>query len=353
MRERTISNSSTSRTVRLALFVTLLGLLTAAAAALEPADALFGRVTGVADDDALNVRARPELRAPKLGAIPPYATVGIRKCRRRGRSLWCEIFPLAQNGYDGPAGWVNARYLKLSDRGYVLIDGWGKCDYALSCSRGFCDVVTAYYGAGAIHAVDRQRIARSRLRAAGRFEALEKNGEGYCSGEERILDWLAKHPGGYRFGDDPAWRRLTEALWHLDPGQPGALAPYIHPRRGLTLSYFPRFGPEVDRHFTPEDFVRSDRKKILWSVTEGKGEEIRLSLSGFLRTLPRELDRLRERRRIEVPRELNCRKCRAYVIYWYERPREEDPGWQGLVAVLAPWQGQWYLIALRRDYWTI
>jgi len=331
----------------------IVAILLASLATARPIDPLFGRVSGVAEDDTLNVRLHPDPRARKVGAVPPHATVGIRECRRIGCSRWCRIFSLAQNGYDGPAGWVNARYLKLSDRGYVLIDGRGNCDYTLSCSHGICDVVTAYYGAGAIHAVDRQRIARSRLRAAGRFEALEKNGEGYCSGEERILDWLAKHPGGYRFGDDPAWRRLTEALWHIDPEHPEALAPYIHPRRGLILSYFPRFAPEVDRHFTPEDFVRNDRKKILWGVTEGTGEEIRLSLREFLRTLPRDPDRLRERRRIDIPRKLSCRTCRAYLLYWYDRPREEDPGWQGLVAVLAPWKGRWYLVALRRDYWTI
>ena len=339
--------------MRLSLYATLFGLLTAAVAALEPADALFGRVTGVADDDVLNVRARPEVRAPKLGTVPPYATVGIQTCRRRSRSLWCRIFPLAQNGYDGPAGWVNARYLKLSDRGYVLIDGRGNCDYALSCSRGICDVVTAYYGAGAIHAVDRQRIARSRLRAAGRFEALEKNGEGYCSGEERILDWLAKHPGGYRFGDDPAWRRLKEILWNFDPDRPEILAPYIHPRRGLTLSYFPRFGPEVDRHFTVEDLRHHSEKKILWGYTEGRGDAVRLSLRELLLTFPWDLDRLRERKRIAVPRAFKCQTCRVYIIYWYKHPREEDHSWQGLVAVLAPWKGRWYLIALRREYWTI
>jgi len=85
----------------------------------------FYQVTGVADDDVLNVRAAPSPHAKKLGAIPPGAdcvrNLGCRggltfeefttlspaeqAARRRANPRWCRI------DYQGVTGWVAGRYL--------------------------------------------------------------------------------------------------------------------------------------------------------------------------------------------------------------------------------------------------
>ncbi|MCB1776092.1 MAG: hypothetical protein KDI50_01525 [Candidatus Competibacteraceae bacterium] len=64
-------------------------------------------VTGVARDDALNIRSRPEASAARVGVIPPDGT-GIRllgPTAKVGSSTWREI------EYQGMRGWVNARFL--------------------------------------------------------------------------------------------------------------------------------------------------------------------------------------------------------------------------------------------------
>lgn len=65
-------------------------------------------VTGVAEDDVLNLRAAPAASAAKISSIPSGATLVLATGRTRnieGRT-WREI------GYLGVQGWVNTRYLK-------------------------------------------------------------------------------------------------------------------------------------------------------------------------------------------------------------------------------------------------
>jgi uncharacterized membrane protein len=72
----------------------------------SPAGVIY-RVTGVEPDDVLNIRARPEASAERVGAIPADGA-GIRllgPAARVGQSTWREI------EYEGTRGWVNARFL--------------------------------------------------------------------------------------------------------------------------------------------------------------------------------------------------------------------------------------------------
>jgi hypothetical protein len=150
-------------------------LLLCSLAALAEAP-LFGRVTGVAADDRLQVRLRPDYRAPAIGALPPGARVGVERCVRRGRSRWCRIRQLTQLLYwEGEeAGWVNARYLRGENRGYVLVDGLAECRYSLGCREGICRVVGPEGERGPL------AIPRRRLRGESRFGAAPATAEGYC-----------------------------------------------------------------------------------------------------------------------------------------------------------------------------
>ena len=86
----------------------------------------FFAVTGVATDDVLNIRERPQAQAPKLGEIPPdgvcIRNLGCQggltfqefnelseeqKARRvREHPRWCKI------EYRSMTGWVAGRYLR-------------------------------------------------------------------------------------------------------------------------------------------------------------------------------------------------------------------------------------------------
>jgi len=101
--------------------VALLGAVTPAAAEADGPD--FFRVTGVAAEDVLNIRAEPSASARKIGEIPPNAD-GIRNLGCQGglsfteweaanrqereasqRNRWCRI------AFCGVQGWVAGRFL--------------------------------------------------------------------------------------------------------------------------------------------------------------------------------------------------------------------------------------------------
>lgn len=86
----------------------------------------FYSVTGVADDDVLNIRAEPDPHAKKVGEIPPNGTClrnlgceggltfreftelseGQKAKRLKENPRWCRI------EYRGVTGWAAGRYLR-------------------------------------------------------------------------------------------------------------------------------------------------------------------------------------------------------------------------------------------------
>jgi uncharacterized protein YraI len=161
-------------------------------------DALFGKVVKIAENDRLNVRSLPDYHSKKVASLPPGAYVGVDTCRKKEGATWCRVHHLAQYDYEGygwnaPSGWVNARYLQLSDRGYVLVDGKGNCDYVVSCSRGKCLLVSQYdldRQSHEITSLHTKKIDRSRLIAQSNFGAASDNMDGYCTIGGRIESYL-------------------------------------------------------------------------------------------------------------------------------------------------------------------
>lgn len=100
------------------LIATLAGLVIAAAAAfaVQPAMAAGydvgadAEVTGVKSWDVLNVRRWPASYSKKVGELEPGADVYVERCIiKQVGSDWCLV-----EG-DDAYGWVNARYLTLTD----------------------------------------------------------------------------------------------------------------------------------------------------------------------------------------------------------------------------------------------
>lgn len=47
-------------------------------------------------------------------------------------------------------------------------------------------------------------------------------------------------------------------------------------------------------------------------------------------------------------------ELKAYEVYWInEQSKTKEYDWLGLVVVLEEYQGEWYIVGLMRDRWTI
>ena len=148
---------------------------------------LFALVINVAQDDTLNVRKQSNYKAKKVGELPSGAFIGIEQCKTGKKSRWCRVYQLVQNYYseDFQPGWVNARYLKFSNRGYVLIKGKKNCAYALKCNAGKCEIVDDYENDNVIDykktGFRTKWIEREYLRGESHFGVTPDNVDGYCN----------------------------------------------------------------------------------------------------------------------------------------------------------------------------
>jgi hypothetical protein len=178
-------------------FISICSIFFLAAGAEISAPALFAKVTGVSDDDVLNVRSAPYYRSEKVGALPPHAVVGVSECRivKKG-SRWCRIYELSQYMYGiRNGGWINARYVTFYDKGYVTIEGReAKCYYAIACRKDVCDVAVDFEtdDTGEIVALRTERIDKRLLKAQSAFGAAPENAEGYCTSARMIEAYLRK-----------------------------------------------------------------------------------------------------------------------------------------------------------------
>jgi hypothetical protein len=323
---------------------------------------LFGVVTGVAAYDVLNVRSRPDYRAPKMGALDPDTQVYVDRCRTIGRSRWCRIHtnPLMDNQ---AKGWVNARFLHPVNRGYVTIKGRKNgCFYALSCAKGGqCDVVTALKGETKITAITRARIPRSKLQPANNFEAMDESEEGYCVSGRYIEDFLGnqKLTRIQKQWRNPAFDVAVSAVHAIADGNISALSTLIHPTHGVLLSDKPVFGTE-SRHYTRRSLPIAYKQShdLLWGHDDAKGDPIRKSLYNYFDALVPALGGLTRVDKETAPYHYfdpkPFAKVVGYSLRWInQHSATRDYDWRGLVIILAQDHGRWYVVGLLRDYWTI
>ncbi len=341
--------------------ITILLMLIPVLGAAKITAPLWGTVIGVAEDDVLNVRSRPDYRAPRTGSLPPEAVVGVERCKKVGRSTWCRVHHLAQYDYEGfgwdaKPGWVNARFLKGHNGGYVLIDGKAECAYAMSCKKGICDVVTDFKQDKANNVIGliRKKIPRSRLRAASRFDAMGNEEGGYCVADHWIEDYLKRQKAAT---DSPKSLSRKVVQWiHADDID--ALARHVHPRRGVRLSWQTDFRQPRSHTFSRDQLRTAYRshKKLDWGTDTAKGDPIRIDLAGFFRALTRDPGRITQMQTCNyrgfTVRHSNPMSC--IEARWSDpRSQTRDFDWLGMVVVLEQYRGRWYVVGLLHNRWEI
>ena len=328
---------------------------------------LFATVKGIVSNDTLNVRIKADHRSKKVAKLPLDAYVGVDRCKKTGVSVWCKIHHIAQHdyegyGYDAPSGWVNAKYLTFYDRGYVLIDGKGKCDYAIGCKAGKCEIVSEYRQDENYNIVDIETkwIGRNRLKAESNFGAAANEMDGYCTNGSYIEDYLQKKRLNQlqKRSGDPAYQSMLAFVKRYDIHWPENIAKFIHTQFGIRLSYHTIFDIG-DKLFYPQnirDIDKTRNKKLFWGYTDGKGDEVRMSIYDFLATLPHDIETIKEIKTLPDLKGYKCPAgavCKGYELLWYDKPIEEDHSWEGLVVIVQQYQGKWYVVGLLRDRWTI
>lgn len=114
---------------------------------------MFATVVNVKKGDVLNVREKPNYHSKKLGEFHTKESIDyfaggmqVEYCKKISKSTWCKVYPVVNINIgqpsDGVEGWVNARYLKFSNSGYVnVLNQKSNCDYSLKCKADKCLVL--------------------------------------------------------------------------------------------------------------------------------------------------------------------------------------------------------------------
>ncbi len=355
------------------LFIMLIFLYSYLGASTITYPGLFATVVNVAENDTLNVRESSEYHSKKTGALPQDAFVGINYCKKVGKSTWCKIFHITQRdyeefGYDAKDGWVNARYLKFDNRGYVIIDGKPKCDYALRCKDSKCEVVIDYMtnpNTNNITSLKTQWIKRDQLKASSNFGAVGDARDGYCTKGTYIEDFLKtqKEKKILLTVSNPLRKKVLEIVSLLNGVRYGGIdefMEYMHPQKGIVMTGNVYFGGKEDLTFTHSDIKNLEKnrfKKIHWGYTYGKGDEVRMSLYDYMSKLTKHFNDISKIEKLKTLKRFHCpsgMECKGYEVFWInEKSETKEYDWQGLVLIFEKYRGKWYVVGLMRDRWTI
>ncbi len=328
---------------------------------------LLGTVVNLAKNDTLNVREAPDYHAKKTAALPLDAYVGVDHCKKRGKSTWCNIFHVAQRDYEGfgsdvKRGWVNARYLAFSDRGYVIIDNKPNCDYVLRCKVQQCEVVDDYTTdekSGDITSLKTRWVNRKRLRASNYFDAMpdDPDASGYCTIHAKINIFLQTQKEKKTDSAlEKKVRDVVSALNRLKDGSTNAFAAYVHPLKGVTMTWYTHFG--YNRHFSRTEIEKAQKNQnnaLYWGTRESNGEAVRMSLLDYMRMLSRPLLDMTKIEKLQDLKGFQCDKtqtCKGYEVRWMVDPKVSND-WLGLVIIFEKYRGKWYVVGLLRDRWTV
>ena len=345
-------------------FIALIGISGISYANYYP-DALFAEVSGIASDDTLSVRVKPDWRSEKITALPPGAFVGVDQCAKLARSIWCKIHAVNRNlgQYNDfnelLPGWVNARYLRFSSKGYVEINGKNRsCEYATNCSAGKCNVVTqTSMQNGTVTAIKTQSYPRRLLKGIGELD-IPGGRDGYPCGRLRfkIDDYLSRHSSNSLDAKD-AKATAESFLEALKNKKLVKIKNFIHPLLGIVVTNKLTFGEADAKHFSQKSFAKFYRngKQLNWGTDYAKGDPVKMSLKQLmdLRLAVSRVSKIKTLHNLKGFKALEKYKLKGYEFYWQGKGESADYNWRGADLILAKISGKWYVAGFLWNRWTI
>jgi len=345
---------------KLIILITFIGILNAK---YYP-DALFGKVSGIASNDTLSVRIHPNWRSKKITELPPNAFVGVDSCVKVGRSTWCKVYTVNRNlgqyleYSDKLPGWVNAKYLKFSNRGYVKIKGKKqKCNYAINCSKGKCDIVNVFRDIviknSKIVSIKSKKYSRERLKGIGELDFKSQNSSAYVCNRRNIYieDYLnKKHTLN-------AKKSAKEFLKALQSKKISKIKDFIHPSYGIILTNKLSFAQSSFKFFTKESFIKFYKNGNLldWGEDNAKGDRVKISLKKFLELkypLSR-VSKIKTLNSLKGFKKIKNTKLKAYEFFWKGKGEFANYNWIGADLILAKIDKKWYVVAFLWNRWSI
>ena len=342
---------------KLIILITFIGILNAK---YYP-NALFGKVSGVASNDTLSVRIHPNWRSKKITELPPNAFVGVDSCVKVGRSTWCKVYTVNRNlgqyleYNDYLPGWVNARYLKFSSRGYVAINGKKRCNYAISCSAGKCRVVVGEtLKNGKVISIKTKSYPRSKLKSIGELD-IPNGGEGYSCG--RLSFKIEKYLSSCSSHYTDAKTTARNFLRTLRSKNIVRLKRFIHPTEGILITNKLSFSEPNSKHFNRTSFALYYRnnKQLYWGTGYAKDEPINMSLKKMMtpKAPISSVNKVRILHKLKGFKPINGLMLKGYEFYWKGKGDIADYNWRGADVIMAKINGKWYAVGFLWNRWTI
>lgn len=145
------------------------------------------------------------------------------------------------------------------------------------------------------------------------------------------------------------------------------ITPYIHPTKGVRFSMYAYVQKDKDKVFTPaqfEHYLKESRIKFTWGEKDGTGDLYVTTLPGYLKHWVSDgldkvdSDSISYKAFQGLGNSLNNLK-EAYpnsdFVEFYFPGTDEYSGmdWRALRLVFEAYQGQYYLVAIINDQWTI
>ncbi len=303
-------------------------------------------IKGVPESDVLNVRAKPDPHAKRIGYIGSWGVVDVIKCKGvSAESVWCKV-ELSQQDMQSSlprSGWVNAKFLYGSYRGYVSINGKKDCYYSLGCFEGRCRVVTDVLGdLREPKALVVEELPQTSLRYIKSSKASFD--DDLCTIDEIISQYIDTHEPLYAYPRDIA----TIFYENLRVGNYRKLYRYIHPEKGVLISYYDTFDKKYI-HLSRQKFKKCicDDLKIYWGKRDDK--KIYENLKEFFENFQSKFPPHSHFFAIRVASEKLHFPSKDVVVYRID-PRNVGGYARRLMIVVQKYKNRYYIVGLIYGY---
>jgi len=154
-------------------------------------------------------------------------------------------------------------------------------------------------------------------------------------------------------------KKVLESIKNLDLN---ALAKVVHPKKGLRFSPYSMVVPKEDKLFKADQInsLLKDSKKYEWGAYDDSAEPILLTFADYYKKFIYDRDyakapKVGYNKKIGYGNTLN-NSFEMYpnsIIVEYNFPGSEGMDWSSLKLAFEEYKGQWYLVGIIHDCWTI